>query len=101
MTGLNFLAFGKKISTDVLSFPLYKNLTEIKKALKQSPIFLGDIFICEAVAKKQAKEFGHSLTKEMTELAQHGLLHLLGFDHKTKNQKKQMVKIDKLIWGRG
>lgn len=98
MVGFNFLAFGKKTPTDVLSFPLYKNVAEIKKALKSEKVFLGDIFICETVAKKQAVEMGHSLKTEMTELAVHGLLHLLGYDHQNKKQTDIMVKIKKKIF---
>lgn len=97
MAGLNYLAFGKKMPTDVLSFPLYKNTAEIKKALKHEKVFLGDIFICGSVAKKQAAALGHSLKTEMTELAVHGLLHLLGHDHQNKKQVTKMLKAERML----
>ena len=42
---------------------------------------LGDIVIARDVAKRQAREAGHSETTELRVLALHGLLHLLGYDH--------------------
>ena len=53
-------------------------------------LFLGDIVICKNVAKKQAKEFGHSLKREVCFLALHGLLHLLGYDHIDPEDEKVM-----------
>jgi probable rRNA maturation factor len=42
---------------------------------------LGDIVIATGVAKRQAREAGHSPQTELRVLALHGLLHLLGYDH--------------------
>jgi probable rRNA maturation factor len=56
--------------TDVLSFPV------------ESPGGgLGDIVIATGVARRQAREAGHSAQTELRVLALHGLLHLLGYDH--------------------
>lgn len=52
---------------------------------------IGEIFICLDVAKQQAKDYGHSIQRELIFLFTHGLLHLLGFDHKTKKQEKEMM----------
>jgi probable rRNA maturation factor len=49
--------------------------------------FLGDIVIAEGVAKRQAKDHGHSLKIEIQTLTLHGLLHLLGYDHETDDGK--------------
>jgi probable rRNA maturation factor len=46
-----------------------------------SPPFLGEIVIARGIAKRQAREAGHSETTELRVLALHGLLHLLGYDH--------------------
>jgi probable rRNA maturation factor len=43
--------------------------------------FLGEIVIAAGVARRQAREAGHSLQTELRILALHGLLHLLGYDH--------------------
>jgi rRNA maturation RNase YbeY len=59
--------------TDVLSFPTARPFRDQGQ--------LGDIMICGAQAKKQAKEWGHSLETECAILVVHGFLHLLGYDH--------------------
>ncbi len=92
--------------TDVLSFPLL-NLTEGKKITKEEfvndydtqtkTINLGDIFISLDKAIKQAEEYGHGVEREVCYLFVHGLLHLLGFDHETDVQKRQMRAIEELV----
>ena len=71
MRALNRQFRGKDAVTDVLSFP------------SDERGFLGDVVIAEGVAKRQAKEHGHTLKTEIRTLALHGLLHLLGYDHET------------------
>ena len=51
---------------------------------------LGDVVICMSVAKKQAEEYGHSVERETVYLFVHSILHLLGFDHETDEEKKHM-----------
>ena len=69
MRALNRQFRGKDAVTDVLSFP------------SDDRGFMGDIVIAAGVAKRQAKDAGHSLPTELKVLALHGLLHLLGYDH--------------------
>ena len=58
---------------------------------------LGDIVICPKVAKKQAKYFNHGKEREISFLALHGLLHLLGYDHIEKNDEEIMTKTSEEI----
>ena len=59
---------------------------------------LGDIFICIEKAKEQAKEYGHSETREFAFLAVHGYLHLCGYDHQTEEEEKIMfAKQDEIL----
>ena len=51
---------------------------------------LGDIIISAETASRQAEEFGHGLEREIVYLAVHGLLHLLGYDHMTDEDKAVM-----------
>ena len=58
---------------------------------------LGDIYISIDQAKLQAKEYGHSLKRELCFLAVHGFLHLLGYDHMTKEEEEKMFHLQKEI----
>lgn len=91
-------------ATDVLSFPMFD--TKRKGSLMQfeaerdpltKELEIGDIVICKAVAKKQAKNFGHSKEREINFLALHGFLHLLGYDHMTKKDEKEMFSLAEKI----
>lgn len=77
--------------TDVLSFPL---LTDFNIDTNEPPITLslGDIIISIEKAKSQAKEYGHTLVRELAFLTVHSMLHLLGYDHMTKEEEKIMFK---------
>ena len=90
--------------TDVLSFPTCDNptrgaITVVCEEINPETdlVNIGDIIICMDRAKEQAKEYGHSLRRELCFLALHGLLHLLGYDHITEEDEQQMVALQKEI----
>lgn len=83
-------------STDVISFAMEDNDQFYVEGM---PRTLGDIFISVDHAKKQAKEYGHSLRREMCFLFTHGILHLLGYDHMTDKQEKEMFGLQDQILG--
>jgi len=73
--------YGKKDRiTDVLSFDY------------------GEIIICLPQAKRQAKELENSLKDELATLLIHGILHLAGFEDRTKKDCDKMFKIQKELW---
>lgn len=74
--------------TDVISFSLEEDEPEIEGL--DMPRVLGDIIICFEVAKEQAESYNHSLSRELGFLALHGFLHLLGYDHMTEEDEKEM-----------
>ncbi|MEB8264370.1 rRNA maturation RNase YbeY [Mammaliicoccus sciuri] len=74
--------------TDVISFSLEEDEPEIEGL--DMPRILGDIIICLEVAKEQAESYNHSLSRELGFLALHGFLHLLGYDHMTEEDEKEM-----------
>ncbi len=79
--------------TDVISFALEDNgsmETEFGRVL-------GDIYISIDKAREQAKEYGHSLKRELSFLSIHGFLHLLGYDHMDSEEEKEMFEIQELI----
>jgi len=74
-------------ATDVLSFPM----DEIKPiSAPMGPGMLGDIILCPAFAARQAEEAGHPLQDELELLTVHGVLHLLGYDHRDEDEKEIM-----------
>jgi len=79
--------------TDVISFALEDN-EDIKFEFGR---LLGDIYISIPRMKQQAKEYGHSEKRELSFLIIHGLLHLLGYDHMTKEEEEIMFKEQELI----
>ena len=57
--------------TDVLAFPLEQ----------PGGALAGDVYLCRAVALRQAAEHGLPLREELLRLVVHGTLHVLGYDH--------------------
>jgi len=94
MRGLNKEYRDKDKTTDVIAFA-YLEVTEYEK--QKGDIIVGDIFISVDTAKKQAKKKKHNLTKELNVLFAHGLLHVFGYDHKSKKQEKEMEEMAKKI----
>ncbi len=102
---LNNRTRGKNVVTDVLSYPslddirgkvlLPKNCVDV---LDGKYIFIGSIVVCEDKIKQQAKELGHSFTKERNYLIVHGLMHLFGYDHENDDDKKQMRTKEKAVF---
>ena len=75
--------------TDVLSFPLIEDFSEIGDA-PEGELFLGDVVINMDRVREQAEEYGHSFEREAVYLFVHSVCHLLGFDHMEKEEKKEM-----------
>lgn len=89
-------------STDVISFAIEDNDEEDFEIFFETldneeeieiPRLLGDIFISIDKAEEQAKEFGHSLDREIGFLAVHGFLHLNGYDHQTEEEEYEMFSL--------
>lgn len=72
--------------TDVISFALEDNKDIEYKDFR----LLGDSYISVDRAIEQAREYNHSLKRELCFLSTHGILHLLGYDHQTKKEEEIM-----------
>lgn len=81
-------------STDVISFALEDS---VEFYIEGMPRALGDIFISYDHAIAQAKEYEHSLHREMCFLFMHGILHLLGYDHMEEEEAKEMFALQNEI----
>ena len=112
MRKLNKMYRGKNRVTDVLAFShksvlpyLVKAFPPVEKKTKVEFVNppdgierLGEVIICYPRAKKQAKQVGHSLEKELALLFIHGLLHLLGYNHeKDAKAAEEMRKMEEEI----
>ena len=78
--------------TDVISFALEEGET-IDEPVKT----LGDIYISIDRVYEQAKEYGHSVKRELFFLVTHGFLHLLGYDHMKKEDEEVMFPLQEKI----
>ncbi len=83
----------KNKTTDVLSFPFYKKIILKNKIKKEKEIYLGDIIV--NLNKIKNKNILKNFKIEFDRLWLHGLVHLLGFDHKSDKDFFKMNKIEK------
>ncbi len=89
--------------TDVLSFPMLdivypQSVKDFKEEYApDGSLYLGDIVICPKIAKKQAKQYGHSKKREIGFLALHGFLHILGYDHIESEDEKVMMETSERV----
>lgn len=81
--------------TDVISFALQdeQEVYEMQEGEEE----LGDIFINVEAICSQAKAYGHSIQRECCFLFTHGLLHLLGYDHMSEEDEKEMFTLQDVI----
>ena len=88
-------------ATDVLSFPMleYDDDGEMfdDPGDIEDELCLGDIVISLERAAEQAEEYGHSFEREVGFLTVHSMLHLLGYDHMTEEEEKEMFGFQKEI----
>lgn len=82
-------------ATDVLSFPSGEPIPGLPETMP----YLGDIAISVPYAERQARKQGHALLEELQLLAIHGVLHLLGYDHTSKEEKDDMWQMQAAILG--
>jgi probable rRNA maturation factor len=106
MTDLNKRFMGHDGPTDVLAFPLEDELVEpgrfpdssttgpvdprVRGESGDPPLLLGDVFVCPAVAARNAPGHAGSYDDEVALLVVHGILHVLGHDHADPAQEAAM-----------
>jgi len=104
---INTYTRGIKEPTDVLSFPFIEFKNGIKKFDKYNypyewdselkAVNIGSVVVCQSIAINQAKEYWHSVDRELNYLFVHGVLHLFGYDHNDSVQKRQMRDMEEKI----
>ena len=97
--GINKAARNIDRPTDVLSFPMFtfepgvlpEDWSEFMDP-GTNAVPLGDMVISLERARAQAKEFGHSVKREVGYLTIHSMLHLLGYDHLDEGEMKRQMR---------
>ena len=83
-------------TTDVLSFALDESEAAFPGE-PGGPPSLGQVVVSYPRAVAQAREYGHSLEREVAFLIVHGLLHLLNFDHEKPTDEARMTQAQEAI----
>lgn len=83
--------------TDVLSFALNEGDDEFGE---EESHLLGDLIISLERTAEQAEEYGHPFERELAYLTVHGCLHILGYDHMTDEDNKEMRTEEEFILGK-
>jgi probable rRNA maturation factor len=95
---LNLIYRGVNEPTDVLSFSMNElGEDEPDFDFPGDISILSDIVISLEQAKKQSIEYRHSLEREVGYLIAHGILHLIGYDHETEDEKAVMRDFEERI----
>lgn len=81
---LNRWYLGEDHVTDVLSFP---------SGVAGESGYLGDVALSWPAVLRQAAEFGHAPEVEASLLCVHGLLHILGWDHRDQAEEREMTEL--------
>lgn len=91
--------------TDVLSFPTLDGIKDKPIAGEEHPyeideegnLLLGSIVVCCQRAHEQAEEYGHSYERELHYLLVHGIMHCLGYDHETEEERAEMREREECV----
>lgn len=94
---------GIDAATDVLSFPMvdFLNPSDFSRLEDQrnesfnpetGELLLGDIVLSVDKIREQAREYGHSMERELAFLVVHSILHLCGYDHMEDGERLKMEK---------
>jgi probable rRNA maturation factor len=108
MTELHMRWMGEPGPTDVLSFPMDEirppqpggtHADHSSAEPPEIPGLLGDVVICPQVAAVQARQASHDTEDEISLLATHGILHLLGYDHAEPEEHAAMFGLQDQLLG--
>ncbi|HEY3261897.1 MAG TPA: rRNA maturation RNase YbeY [Pseudonocardiaceae bacterium] len=84
--------------TDVMAFPMDEmDGARRPDAVDPGPTLLGDVVLCPAFAREQARKAGHSLMDELHLLTVHGVLHLFGYDHAEPDEEREMFALQRKL----
>jgi probable rRNA maturation factor len=94
---LNIQYRGVEAKTDVLSFAFAEGVESVPVKPPEEVHLLGEIVVSLEQAVEQAREYGHSADREVSYLAVHGFLHLLGYGHDQEEDARKMRELEEEI----
>ncbi|XP_061193518.1 endoribonuclease YbeY-like [Saccostrea echinata] len=99
ITRINTQYRGKRQPTDVLAFPFYEDLVpgKLPPAPTQGVLDLGDIYLGIPYINRQCRHNNQKIQNVLPVMVTHGISHLIGYDHETKEQYEQMFAKESLI----
>ena len=94
--------------TDVLSFPSLDDIKGEELYAEDFPyeideegnLMIGSVAVCVKRAQEQAEEYGHSFERELHYLLVHGIMHCLGYDHMTDEERAEMREKEEWVLGK-
>lgn len=92
---LNREYLGVDAPTDVLAFSQTEGAAMPRPPAETS--YLGDVIVSYEQAVEQASEYGESVARELSRLVVHGILHLLGYDDRDDNDRREMWRVQEQI----
>lgn len=90
LKALNKAYRGRDKATNVLSFPAWTP-DDVAMA-PEAPILLGDMIVALETTRAEAADLGTRLSDHFRHLVVHAMLHLLGYDHQTDSESKEMER---------
>ena len=114
MQALNRTHRGLDAETDVLAFPIDDELVDGGRVPdagssgpdrtppdpSEVPLLLGDVFVCPAVAQRNAPDHAGTYADELALLVVHGILHVLGMDHADADTEAAMQRRERELLAR-
>ena len=98
MAQLHEQFMGEPGPTDVLAFPM-DDVGEAPAPEMVEAELVGDVVLCPSIAVAQAREAGHDTDAELRLLCTHGILHLLGYDHHSPDEEREMFGLQARLLG--
>lgn len=94
---LNAAYRGKDEATNVLAFPA-SDLTQSRPPEPQPPpLMIGDVIVAFQTSAAEAALAGKELADHLSHLVVHGMLHLLGYDHRTESEAEEMERLEAAV----
>ncbi len=92
--------------TDVLAFPAGEreetrnSKLETRNKSKGQISKFGELVLCPSYVRRQAARAGEPFRRELTRVLVHGMLHLLGYDHRRPREAEEMFRLQERIVAR-